>query len=384
MARPVGRLAIVAALAGLLFGCDAQSTLPPPTGIPSGAASPSGAATDASPAPTARSPSVEPTAVLPDVAGAVVVASGLEVPWGLDVLPDGRAIVTERETGRLLVLAPGEAAAELARIEGLPATGEGGLLGVAVDPHDADVVYAFVNTGASSRIVRLRSGGAPDVVLDAIPATSFHTGGGLAFGPDGMLYASVGDAQDPELPQDPSSLAGKILRLTPDGAIPADNPDPGSPVFAAGFRNVEGFAWDDRGRLWAVEFGEAAADELDLVELGANYGWPLVEGTGGEPTFRDPVLTWPPADASPPGVAFGHGALWITALRGERLWRVPLGPDGQAGPPESLLAGVYGRLRSVDVAPDGALWLTTSNRDGRGDPRPGDDLVIRIPLSTAP
>jgi glucose/arabinose dehydrogenase len=252
-------------------------------------------------------------------------------------------------------------------------------LGLAVSPgHATDgLVYVFYNTGTESRIARFRTGAAPEVIVSGIPAAQFHTGGRIAFGPDGRLYATVGDATDGEDAQDPESLAGKILRFDPDGSIPPDNPDPASAVWSLGHRNVEGLTWDADGRLWATEFGEAAIDELNLIEPGGNYGWPRFEGPGRDSEFIDPLVTWTPAEASPAGITFAAGDLWVAALRGERLWRVPL-PDGRTGTPLSLLEGRFGRLRTVELAPDGSLWIMTSNRDGRGEPSVDDDRIIRI------
>jgi glucose/arabinose dehydrogenase len=349
----------------------------------------SGPATGSLPATTTPSPavgSVPPSGVGEGVAGfdfgaPEVVATGLAVPWGLDFLPTGAALVTERESGRVLRLVPGEAPEEVAIVEAAVTGGEGGLLGLAVSPTYADdrLIYVMYSTETESRIVRLRRGRDPEVVLGGIPGNPFHTGGRIAFGPDGLLYAAVGDATVAANAQDPASLAGKILRLEPDGSVPPDNPDPGSPVWSLGHRNVEGLAWDAAGRLWATEFGEAAWDEINRIEPGANYGWPDVEGEGGGARFVDPAVTWTTAEASPAGLAFAHGSLYAAALRGERLWRVPVEVDGGLGGPESLLEDEFGRLRTVELAPDGWLWLATSNRDGRGEPGPDDDRIVRFP-----
>jgi glucose/arabinose dehydrogenase len=197
-----------------------------------------------------------------------------------------------------------------------------------------------------------------------------------------MLYAGVGDTGQAALAQDPGSQNGKILRMEPGGGVPADNPDPGSRVWSLGHRNVQGLAWDDAGRLWATEFGQNDVDEINLVRPGRNYGWPEVEGEGDtqDGRFTNPLVTWSTSEASPSGAAVAAGALYVAALRGEALWRVPLDGAG-TGEPERLLAGRFGRLRTVERAPDGALWLTTSNRDGRGAPREGDDRILRISLS---
>jgi glucose/arabinose dehydrogenase len=314
--------------------------------------------------------------------GPEVVASGLEAPWGLAFLPDGDALVSERDRGRILQVGPGAQAREVATVPGVAAGGEGGLLGLAVSPaFERDrLVYAYFSAQGDNRIVRFRLGGGPvEVLREGIPRAGIHNGGRIAFGPDGMLYAGTGDAAERGNAQDPGSLGGKILRLRPDGGVPADNPDPGSPVWSLGHRNVQGLAWDADGRLFATEFGQNRVDEINRIEPGGNYGWPEVEGTGGGERYRDPLVTWPTAQASPSGAAIAGDRLYVAALRGERLWTVPLDGSGGTGQPAAVLAGSYGRLRHAAVAADGALWVLTSNRDGRGDPAPDDDRVLRFP-----
>lgn len=312
-----------------------------------------------------------------------VVATGLEAPWGLAFLPDGSALVGERNSGRVLRVGRGLAPRQVAQVAGVSAVGESGLLGLAVSPrYRADAhVYAYFTSAVDNRIVRFRLA-APQVqqpILTGLARASSHDGGRIAFGPDGMLYAGVGDAARPATAQDPGSRNGKILRLRPDGGVPWDNPVRGSLVYSLGHRNVQGLAWDWRGRLYATEFGASSWDEVNRVVPGGNYGWPVTEGTGGDPRFRDPIVTWRPAEASPSGAAIAGGRLYVAALRGTRLWVVPLDPAGGAGTPTAELVGSYGRLRTVAVAPDGSLWVSTSNRDGRGAPAPGDDRILRFP-----
>jgi glucose/arabinose dehydrogenase len=311
---------------------------------------------------------------------AETVARDLEAPWGLAFLPDGGALVSERDSGRILRVRPGAEPEEVATVPGVAPRGEGGLLGVAVSPdYRRDrLVYAYLSTSDDNRIVRFRVGEAPQVLVAGIPRAAIHNGGRIAFGPDGMLYAGTGDASDGRNAQDPGSLGGKILRLRPDGGVPDGNPFPGSLVWTLGHRNVQGLAWDADGRLFATEFGQNRVDEINLVERGGNYGWPEVEGNGGGDRFRDPVVTWPTAQASPSGATIAGGTLYAAALRGERLWSVPL-DGGGVGQPRALLVGVYGRLRHVAMAADGSLWVLTSNRDGRGDPSADDDRVLRFP-----
>jgi glucose/arabinose dehydrogenase len=221
--------------------------------------------------------------------------------------------------------------------------------------------------------------GAPHVVLAGIPNGFIHDGGRLLFGPDGNLFVSTGETGQPELAQDHGSLAGKILRITPDGKPAPGNPQSGSPVWTMGHRNVQGLAFDGRGRLWATEFGADTWDELNLIQPGHNYGWPRVEGSGDLAEFTNPYVQWHTSDASSSGLAYLDGSLWAASLRGERLWRIPLRGKG-TGEPRDYFVGDYGRLRTVTVAPDGNLWLTTSNRDGRGDPGPKDDQILEVAL----
>jgi glucose/arabinose dehydrogenase len=216
-------------------------------------------------------------------------------------------------------------------------------------------------------------------LLTGIPAGSIHNGGRLAFGPDGMLYVSTGDASTRSRSQDRNSLGGKILRITPDGTPAPGNPFPGSPVWSYGHRNVQGMAWDSRGRMWASEFGQNTWDELNLIRPGTNYGWPVVEGRAGRAGFVDPLAQWPTDKASPSGIAVAAGSVWLAALRGARLWQVPLTATG-VGTAKAWFVGEFGRLRTVSLAPDGPLWLVTSNTDGRGSPRAGDDRILKITL----
>jgi glucose/arabinose dehydrogenase len=321
---------------------------------------------------------------------AEVLVTGLEVPWGLTFLPNGDALVGERETGRIyLIPAHGGERTLAGTVPGVEADGEGGLLGLAVDPlfiHSGGAfVYAYLTSATDNRIVRFNLD--PDgqsfygyqVILDGIAKASFHDGGGLAFGPDGQLYAGVGDAGDPARAQDPASLNGKILRMTTTGQPPLSpaNPDPDSLVWSMGHRNVQGIAWDSQGRMYATEFGQDTWDEVNLIEPGNNYGWPVVEGMGDDPAYTNPVVTWSTDEASPSGLAIAGDTLYVGALAGQRLWVIPTS-GGKVGRPESILEGQYGRLRDVQLAPDNSLWVTTSNRDGRGDPDGDDDRILRV------
>jgi glucose/arabinose dehydrogenase len=323
-----------------------------------------------------------PDAPAETAASTRTVASGLDVPWGVAFLPNGDALVAERPTGRIVRIPRGGGQARtVMRVPGVVADGEGGLLGLAVSPRYASdrLVYAYFTSGSDNRIVRFTLGGQVEPILTGLQKASIHDGGRIAFGPDGMLYAGVGDAGNSDSAQNRSSRNGKILRIAPDGSIPRGNPFPGSPVWSLGHRNVQGLVWDRAGRLWATEFGQDTWDEVNLIRKGRNYGWPTVEGKGGTQggRFTNPLVTWRTGEASPSGAAVLGGSLYVGALRGERLWRIPL-RGASVGRPRSLLSGRFGRLRTVVAAPGGGLWVTTSNRDGRGSPNSGDDRIVRV------
>ena len=310
-------------------------------------------------------------------------AAGLVSPWGLVRLPDGSALVSERDTGRIVRIAEDGSQAEATRIDQAAPDGEGGLLGIAVDT-TGTWLYAYVTTAEDNRVIRMPLedlGGTREDIVTGIPKAGIHNGGRIAFGPDGMLYVATGDAGQPELAQDPASLAGKILRIDPEGAVPEGNPVTDSPVWSLGHRNVQGLAFDAEGRLWATEFGSKDADELNLIEPGANYGWPAVEGTGGDPAYVNPQAQWSPTSlASPSGLAIVDDVAYVASLRGEVLWQVPLVGD-RAATPIALDLGDLGRLRTVEALPDGSLWLMTSNTDGRGDPRDADDRILVLKIT---
>jgi len=317
------------------------------------------------------------------------LATDLEVPWSFAFLPGGDALVTERDSGKLLRVSP---SGDVREIQTLPegGSGEGGLLGVAVSPeYQVDrYIYAYYTTEADNRVVRFRMGETLEPILTGIPVNTYHDGGRIKFGPDGMLYVSTGDAGDAENSQDRNSLGGKILRIEPDGSIPPDNPFPDNPVYSYGHRNVEGLAWDAQGRLYASEFGQNTWDEVNRIEAGENYGWPAVEGRGGEDNgYVDPITIWPTSEASPSGAEIlvdgaipqWEGDLFVAALRGERLWHLELNDRGEVVAKEKLLDGEIGRVRDVTQAPDGSLWVSTSNHDSYGNPvSKQDDRILRL------
>jgi glucose/arabinose dehydrogenase len=312
------------------------------------------------------------------------IATGLQVPWGIAFLPNGSALVSERVTGRIWRIDPNGSKRVVMKVPGVDKNaGEGGLLGLVVSPHYARdrLVYAYLTTSRDNRIVRFRLGGAVHPILTGLRRGVIHDGGRIAFGPDGKLYAGVGETGDRGLAQNRRSENGKILRMNPNGSVPSDNPFKGSRVWSWGHRNVEGLAWDGSGRLWESEFGQDRFDEVNLIRKGGNYGWPVVEGRGSTQggRFVNPLVTWPTDQASPSGDAIVGSTLYVAALQGQCLYRIPI-EGTRLGAPARLLAGRFGRLRTVAGAPDGSLWVMTSNRDGRGQPRPGDDRIIRVAI----
>ncbi|WP_181387533.1 sorbosone dehydrogenase family protein [Streptomyces sp. Act143] len=321
------------------------------------------------------------------------VATGLDTPWGVAPLPDGDLLVASRDKGTVTrVDTETGKKTVLGEVPGVSPAGEGGLLGLALSPDYASdhMVYAYFTSASDNRVVRMLyeeakpSGeqlGAPDTVFKGIPKGVIHNGGRIAFGPDKMLYAGTGESGNTGLSQDKKSLGGKILRLTPEGEPAPGNPFPGSPVYSYGHRNVQGLAWDAKQRLFASEFGQDTWDELNAIKPGDNYGWPEAEGKSDDAGFHNPVAQWATDEASPSGIAYAEGSIWMAGLRGERLWRIPLKGTEASADPQSFLKGEYGRLRTVVSAGGDKLWLVTSNTDGRGDPKDGDDRILEIQVS---
>ncbi|MFB8040439.1 PQQ-dependent sugar dehydrogenase [Streptomyces hydrogenans] len=377
MSRPAVLKALGGAAAALLFaaGCSPGGD----TGARGGTPPSASASGSSGPGPSASAPAAGEGRVT--VAG--TLTEGLRSPWGLAALPGGDLLVSSRDD-RTVTRVDGRSGAKrsLGEVPGVVPGGEGGLMGLAVRE---GWVYAYLTAESDNRIVRMRYGGgagdrlgAPEPVLTGIPKGTIHNGGRIAFGPDGMLYAGTGETGETGLAQDRASLGGKILRMTPEGRPAPGNPFADSVVYSYGHRNVQGIAWDAEGRLWAAEFGQNTWDELNLVEPGRNYGWPEVEGTAGKAGFVDPVAQWPTSEASPSGIAWARGAVWMAGLRGERLWRIPLSGAERSGEPKAFLGGEYGRLRTVLADGAGGLWLVTSETDGRGTPETGDDRILRL------
>ena len=378
--RPTGRRIAtrltVLLLGAVLAGCSASAPRP-------------SVATE-TPAQPRQTPSgnVPPNAVpspVHPVGDPVVLASGLDAPWSILRLAAG-TLISERDTALVRELLPDGELRNAAEVADVRPGGEGGLLGLAflpdaAAPGGAGWVYAYFTAAADNEIVRMplsgTSGslglGAPEPVLSGIPKAGNHDGGRLGIGPDGMLYATAGDAGDTRNAQDLGSLGGKILRMTPTGKVPGDNPF-GTLVYSFGHRNPQGIAWDSRGRLWASEFGQNTWDELNLIVPGGNYGWPVVEGAAGNPAYRDPAQQWRTSEASPSGLAIVNDTLFMAALRGERLWRI----DPSTGETSAWFANSFGRLRDVVSGPDGTLWFVSNNTDGRGDRAPGDDKLYQV------
>ncbi|MFI8308031.1 PQQ-dependent sugar dehydrogenase [Streptomyces sp. NPDC085927] len=321
------------------------------------------------------------------------VATDLRSPWGLAPLADGDLLVSSRDEATISrVDAETGETSELGEVPGVSPSGEGGLLGIALSPEYASdrMIYAYFTSASDNRIVRMMYDekkpegerlGAPDTVFRGIPKGVVHNGGRIAFGPDRMLYVGTGESGDTGLSQDEKSLGGKILRLTPEGEPAPGNPLPDSAVYSLGHRNVQGLAWDSKQRLFASEFGQNTWDELNAIEPGANYGWPEAEGRSDDDGFRSPIAQWSTDEASPSGIAYAEGSVWMAGLRGERLWRIPLKGTEASAEPQAFLEGEYGRLRTVAAAGGDKLWLVTSNTDGRGDPGGEDDRVLEVRVS---
>jgi glucose/arabinose dehydrogenase len=328
---------------------------------------------------------------------AEVVVKGLEIPWSLAFAPDGRLFVPERP-GRVRIVDIARGTSDLAlTLDDVFAEGEAGLLGLVLDPAFTSnrllYVYYTARTsgGAVNRVARYRESGGrlgeQVVLLDNIPANTIHDGGRLRFGPDGLLYVTTGDAANQDLAQDLASYAGKILRINTDGTTPRGNPF-NSPVYSYGHRNPQGLDWHPAsGDLWASEHGATGNDEINVIESGANYGWPRIEGAQTLPGMREPISFYNPAIA-PSGASFYRGQrfpqftnnLFVATLRGTLLLRIridPAAPRRIVGQ-ERLLEQQFGRIRDVVTGPDGYVYFCTSNRDGRGNPTSDDDRIARL------
>jgi len=319
-----------------------------------------------------------------------VIVENLTIPWDIAFLPNGEMLITERE-GKLIHHNPETGESRTIPISAVKHAGEGGLLGIAIHPkfevNSLLYLYLTSSLGGDSinSVVRYKYTdgilGDRTVIIDNIPGALFHNGGRIAFGPDEMLYIATGDARNQNSAQDTVSLAGKILRVRDDGSIPDDNPF-GNAIYSYGHRNPQGLTWDDSGQLWSTEHGRSGIlsglDELNLIVKGANYGWPdssgdrVIVGTITPILHSGPDVTWAPASAE-----YWDGSVFFGGLKGETLYEAVL-EGSEVVELREHYVGEFGRIRTVILGPDGALYLTTSNRDGRGNIRKGDDKIIRL------
>jgi len=316
----------------------------------------------------------------------VTLASGLEAPWSVARLDDGSALISQRDDGRIVALAPDGAQHDAGTVPGVVSGGEAGLHGLAVQEIDGiRWLYAYHGAESDNRVVRMPLTGDPlvldadntEVIVDSIPKAGNHNGGRIAFGPDGMLYIATGDAGLRDQARDHDSLAGKILRVTPTGE-PAQGKPFGNAVYSVGHRNVQGLAWDSTDRLWASEFGQNTWDELNLIEAGGDYGWPDYEGKAQADDAIDPVTIWSPDEASPSGIAIIDDVVYVASLRGERLWLVDT--TDTSGDSWAVYTEEFGRLRDVIPGPDGSFWVLTNNTGGRGFAGSDDDRLLQLTL----
>jgi glucose/arabinose dehydrogenase len=319
-----------------------------------------------------------------------VLAKGLDVPWGMAFLPDGGALVTERDTARILQVGPesdadGLTVVEVQRLSEAVSGGDGGLLGIAVSPqYDKDkTVFVYYSTETDNRVAKMVLEGTPIPILTGIPRSDHDNGGQIAFGPDGFLYVTTGDGTPTGTQaQNPKSLGGKILRMTSSGKPAPSNPVKNSVVWSSGHRNVQGIAWDSGKRMYATESDQKANGELNVITKGKNYGWPSVEGISTNAKFINPLVKWPIEDTYCSGVAVLDRMVASACLLGKRLWLVTTTTNGTVlGQPRPFLVGEYGRLRAVAAAPDGSLWVSTSNQEDGGEPAAEDDRIFRLVFS---
>ncbi len=360
------RLALVAAAAVAVAAIVTYSYTPANTTIPI-------------PEPTARNNNTGLSA------GIEIIAENLEVPWAVDIAGDGRVFFTERP-GRIGIIQDGKLLDPI--FINVEQNEEAGLMGLALHPDFADnhllyIYHTYSNaTGVYNKVVALTERenkvvGSKTIIED-IPAADRNDGGRIKFGPDGKLYVATGDARQPDLAQDTGSLAGKILRVNDDGSIPGDNPFPGSPVYSYGHRNIQGLAWHPQtGELYASEHGESGNDEINIIRAGRNYGWPVEECDAVQ--HEKPAYCFNPVIA-PAGMAIAssdelgyQNDILLAALKATQLRHVDL----ETGNTANVLTG-FGRIRDVVEAPDGSLYVLTSNRDGRAIPEPGDDKILKV------
>ncbi|PPF62074.1 glucose dehydrogenase [Clavibacter michiganensis] len=379
--RTATALAAAAVSMLVLSGCDS----PRPERTVSTATPPVVATTSPSPTPTeSAKPLAGPYSPTGDL---TALANDLEAPWSIAPVGADGILISERDSAQIVLIDTAGQKRVIGGVGGVAATGEGGLLGIAVQSAGGERrLFAYFTTADDNRVVSfpltgtgasLALGAAAEVIT-GLPKASNHNGGRIAFGPDGLLYITTGDANQRDRAQDVGYLGGKILRLDASGSVPADNPFAGSPVYSLGHRNPQGIAWRADGTMFAAEFGQDTWDELNVIDPGANYGWPDVEGTDSSDTrFVAPIAQWATDDASPSGIAVIGDTVFMAGLGGERLWTIDPASGAQT---REFFSGQLGRIRDVYSAGDGSLLLITNNTDGRGEPRPGDDTLYRVTL----
>ncbi|SEK40459.1 Glucose/arabinose dehydrogenase, beta-propeller fold [Roseateles sp. YR242] len=325
------------------------------------------------------------------------VATETDLPWGMLALPDGQLLYSRRDVRDVVRLNPSTGVKTVVGVLSNAAgtDGEGGVMGLAASPNfptGDSWLYIMYTTATDNRIVRVRYvNGALDmsslqVLLSGVLRNKYHNGGRLRYGPDGKLYVATGDAQNGDFAQNTSHLNGKVLRMNVDGTVPSDNPF-GNLVWSYGHRNPQGLAFDAQGRLWEQEFGDSTMDETNLIQKGGNYGWPICEGTlsrsgtgCGTSGFIAPKYTYPVADGSCSGIAIVRQALYVACQRGERLYRHAISGDSLLNVQE-LFRGTYGRIRTVEPAIDGNLWISTTNGGDKDNiANNSDNKIIKVNL----
>ena len=322
-------------------------------------------------------------------------ATNLNTPWGMVFIDDDTMLVTER-SGTIRLVQNGEVRDEpYISIADVDERGEGGLMGIDIHPEFPDTLYVYVmyTSSTDNRIVRLRhdpetmTAEIDRVILDGLDKARNHNGGRIAFGPDGYLYATTGEQFRAERSQDINSLSGKILRITDDGAMPSDNPFDNA-VYSYGHRNAQGITWDDEGNMFASEhgpsgeFGIFAHDEVNHIVKGGNYGWPRVVGQAGDDRYIDPLIVWTDTAVPPAGMDIVDNRIYVATLRSRALLMLSYDDEMTITSLQTIFEGEiteggYGRLRDV-VYHNGALYVATSNTDGRGTPDSLDDRILKI------
>jgi glucose/arabinose dehydrogenase len=312
------------------------------------------------------------------VGSPTVIATGLKLPWSMTRLNSGSVFVSERDTALIKEIEPDGTVRTVRTVPNVRPAGEGGLLGITLSPAHK-YIYAYTTTSTDNRVVRMSLTGrgpgnyklgTPTTVFSGIKKGTIHNGGRIKFGPDGYLYITAGDTGTRTYAQSLTTKAGKIFRVTSTGRVPAGNPFPHSPVWSLGHRNPQGITWDGSGTMWESELGQDTWDELNIIVKGKNYGWPNVEGIAHNAKYKDPIYQWQPSEASPSGLLWSHGTLFMAALRGQRLWVMQ--PSGSTVTATAYFTGTYGRIRDVINGPNNTILVATSN---------GTDRILQFTLA---